>query len=71
MDFTTAVKKRMKQKGLNGYDLAARIGYSPSSVYRVLRGDRRWTQKSISLVCDALDLKVEVIPNDSKDLQAG
>jgi DNA-binding Xre family transcriptional regulator len=71
MNFSQVVKARMKQKGMNAYDLASRIGYSPAHVYRLIKGENVWTQKTINLTCKALDLTIEVKPSDGGDLQVG
>lgn len=69
--FTTAVKQELKRRNMTGYDLAKEIGISPSQVYRILRGENAWTQRTAEAVCRVLGFKLEVKPGGTGDIQAG
>jgi transcriptional regulator with XRE-family HTH domain len=67
MDFSSAIIKRMKEKKIRQNELAKLINYSPQHVNRLLKGIYRWNINTMNLVCNALDLTMEVKPKEESD----
>lgn len=69
MNFSEHVSKALLIRGLKKSDLARLAGYSLTHISDLLRGERRWNEKSIEKVCTALGLEIryQLIENDSKE----
>ena len=61
MDFTKAVKEKMKQNNMNNSDLARETGYSPQYICDLLAGHRRWNETTIDKACKALGITIEFV----------
>jgi predicted transcriptional regulator len=64
VNFSSAVNKVLKEKGLNPSELARMTGYTPQYMYDLLSGHRRWNETTINKVCDALGLKIKIESNN-------
>lgn len=69
MKFSEAVKTALIKTGMKRADLARKTGYSYQHIHDLLSGDRRWNEDSINKVCDALDLKIEIVSEKEEEVQ--
>jgi transcriptional regulator with XRE-family HTH domain len=59
LNFSEKVKEAMKQKSINGSELARRMGHSPNYILNLLKNDRRWNEDLMNKACEVLNIKVK------------
>lgn len=64
MDFGAIVNKTLQQKNLKIADLARMSGISYPYCADLVNGRRRWNEDTITKVCTALGLKIDIYPID-------
>lgn len=64
MNFSKAVRRRMKELGINTSKLARRVGYSPQYIHDLLAEERRWNEPLMRKVCKELGLRIELVLDD-------
>ncbi|WP_336774226.1 helix-turn-helix domain-containing protein [Paenibacillus sp. MMO-58] len=67
MDFSKAVKEAMEAQGIKRSDVAKASGYSHQYISDLLSGDRRWNEVSINKVSAALNIKINLTHEPSKE----
>lgn len=64
MNFRDTVTELLKERGIKPAALAKQCGLTPQYMYDLLRGRRRWNEKTMNKVCQALNLQLEIKPAD-------
>jgi DNA-binding phage protein len=66
LEIRSAVKNRMKEKGVKVPDLARVTGYTSRHIYDLLSGHARWNETTLSKIFSALELEFHVRPVGQK-----
>lgn len=64
MEFSLIIKQRMADLKLTSSALAKQTGYSQQYISDLLSGQRRWNETTLSKVCEALGLHINVAPDE-------
>lgn len=64
---TDAIKFRMNEKDINISELANLTGFSVTYISKLLRGEKRWNETTVSKTLNALGLEIEVVPKKKGD----
>ncbi len=59
MEFTTIIKDRMKENHVTPNVLAKEIGFTVQYIYKLLAGNKRWNETTMTRACSALNLKAD------------
>lgn len=62
MNFSEIIKKRMSEQKIKPSELASATGYSQQYIKDLLEGHRRWNEATLTKVCSALSLVIELKP---------
>jgi transcriptional regulator with XRE-family HTH domain len=64
-DITTAISWYMRERGITGRQLAARMKVTPARISRILSGEESLTLRGLAAVCAALGahFRLELVPN--------
>lgn len=62
MNFSDTLLLVMKRTGFTKPQLARATGYSQQHIADLFKGKRRWNEDSLSKVCSALDISIQIAP---------
>ena len=60
LDLTESISRRMQKKNISRTELAKVLGVSPPAITKILKGNNNFTLKTLLLLANALDLKLEI-----------
>jgi transcriptional regulator with XRE-family HTH domain len=66
MNISESIKKILKNKDLTPSDLARMTGYTPQYIHDILAGNRRWNETTLSKTCEALGIKILIVPIETR-----
>jgi DNA-binding Xre family transcriptional regulator len=67
-DVSQIIKVLLVDRQLRHSDLAAELDFDAGTMSRALNGRRKWTVEEIKHISDYLDVRVEVLLGDPRDL---
>ncbi len=60
--FTDSVRFAMDEQDINVSELACLTGFSTTYISKILRGEKRWNETTLSKTLKALNLEIEIKP---------